>query len=145
MTKCSSLVFLGSLFKHLEITASVTDSSKWCKASPACVIRNLSAPLSVPVPLTLFHCCTTVIMKGISMSFGSEDLPVLCSPKPICHAYFIQAACITCDHTLISYFPNLFCEFSSFMKLQLPKHVLNIHTSRDNPDYSLRSSRLRLN
>lgn len=138
-------MFLGSLFDTCKLpNASVTDSSKWCKASPACV-RNLSVPPSVSVPLTRFHCCTTVIMKGISMSFGSEDLPVLCSPKPICHAYFIQAACITCDHTLISYFPNLFCHFSRFMKLHLPKHVLNIHTSRDDPDYSLRSSRLHLN
>lgn len=109
------------------------------------VSSEISLLLSVPVPLALFHCCTTVIMKGISMSFGSEDLPALCSPKPICHAYFIQAACITCDHTLISYFPNLFCHFSSFMKLHLPKHVLNIHTSRDTSDYSLHSSRMRLN
>lgn len=64
---------------------------------------------------------------------GSEDLPALCSPKPICHAYFIQRACITSDRTLISHFflPLIYSViFSRFMASYLPKHALNIHTRK---------------
>lgn len=108
-------------------------SSTWCKAFPASVIRiiillSLSLPACLPLSLGFL---ATVIMKGISMSFcakGSEDLPALCSPKPICHAYFIQRACITFDYTLIRYFLNVFRHSGCFMKSHLHKHILNIHT-----------------
>lgn len=82
-------------------------------------------------------------MKGISMRVlckGSEDLPALCSPKPICHAYFIQRACITSDHTLISHPSTTTLMysiiFSRFMKSRLPLNGVNIHTSRAAPYYS---------
>lgn len=146
-TKCSSRVLLCT-FSTVKLHNPLWwYSSIWCKACPASVIKNHYTPLSISAPLAQFLCSTTVIMKGISMSFCAkvQRTCLLCSPKPICHAYFIQCACITFDCTLISYFPNVFCHFSCFMKSYLHKHILNIHTSGDAPDCSDCSSQMRLN
>lgn len=124
-TKCWSHVFLFT-FSTVELPDSLQSYFRiWCKAFPASV-RNLSQPLSLLFSVSLL--CNSHNERNFNelLCKGSEDLPALCSPKAICHAYFIQCAYITFDYILIGYFLNVFSHSSCFMKSYLHKHWIFI-------------------
>lgn len=120
-------------FIQSPITISQTFCRLWRKDSVVSVITNSFpsfVPLSVPPLLTHNERNFNEILLH-----GSEDMPALPAPKPICHAYFILA----CMHYIWLHFDKLFFSniFSHFStKRYLPKQSMNIHTKPEIPLHS---------
>lgn len=110
----------------------------WCNIFQCYMIRGFSSSVikshdTILISLCLPPSCSLYRHRDNERNFnellckGSENLPALCSPKPICHAYFIRHACITFDYSLISNSFNVFCHSSCSPKSYLHIRRFNIH------------------
>lgn len=77
--------------------------------------KSLYSSFSVCPSHFLFRCSSTVIMKGISMSFCAkvQRTCLLCVLQSQFVMHILFSACITFDYTLIVFFLNVFCHFIS--------------------------------